>query len=330
MRPELHRGDRRAEHLRGLRDAQPVLFDQLERDALVLGQAAQLEDDARGDLLRDRDVVRGSVERREELRHAVVARGGEDLAATATVHVDEQPTRDRERPRHDLAADDEAASCAMHLQHRLLNDVLCARAVMRIAGEERLQPRREPVVDLLEGRVLAPRIPVHRGVEGCARRLGLAVALFRHVGRSTTHTARLAHREGAPRGRHRGGEESEHVVGCAPQGSTPAVTRGFGMRRIGDLPTLGGSRSYQLLQTVLIDETANAAESMRRRHSYPIERPEIARAPLSHASRTVAACILLSGWPRKADVWSSGPRSPTKLYETAADCSPGRAPADRS
>ena len=63
-----------------------------------------------------------------------------------------------------------ATSGAMHLEHRLLNHVLHARAIVRVAMQERLKARGEPVVDVCERGVVAARITVHGGVERGAHR----------------------------------------------------------------------------------------------------------------------------------------------------------------
>ena len=93
------------------------------------------------------------------------------------------------------AAEREAAAGAMDLEHRLLDDVLGPRAIVRVALQEGLKSRSQPVVDLAEGRVVAACITVHRGVERDARGIRLAVALVRHGERSITQHQRFALRQ---------------------------------------------------------------------------------------------------------------------------------------
>src|SRR5688572_8224273 len=79
--------------------------------------------------------------------------------------IDEEPTRDRKRPRHDLRAGREPTARAMDLEHRLLDDILGPRAIARVAHEERHETWRETVVDLGKRRVFAPCVSVHRRIE---------------------------------------------------------------------------------------------------------------------------------------------------------------------
>ena len=89
------------------------------------------------------------------------------------------------------------------------------------------------------------------------------------------------------------------------------------MRRISDLPARGGSRFYQLLQTVLIAEGSNPAKSRRGRASYRAESPPFWVAPLSDLGQPRAARILLLVLSR---IGSGVVLGPTESHETVRNC----------
>src|SRR5690606_38607696 len=128
----------------------------------------------------DREVVGGRVERDEEIGDVVAVVGSEDLAPAATMLIDEEASRDREGPRHDLCPRKKPPASAVDLEHRLLHDVLRPRAVTRVPEEKTEEPRSERVVDLSERGVLAARIAIHRSIEG---RILPALSLPNHESR---------------------------------------------------------------------------------------------------------------------------------------------------
>ena len=74
-----------------------------------------------------RACARSSAPASREAPGSISAVRREQLAPAPAHAVDQEPTGDGERPRHHLGTRDEAGSCAMNLQERLLQDVLGAR-----------------------------------------------------------------------------------------------------------------------------------------------------------------------------------------------------------
>ena len=145
--------------------------------AKVLRETPELLAEPRCDLLRDREVVGGRIERDEQVAEVLLVSLREHLASAAPMLVDDEPARDRERPRHHLRSREEASTRAMNLQHRLLDDVFGLRAIARVTEQEAVEPRRELVVDVAESGVLSTSVAVHRRVE---RHVLLAPAVAAH------------------------------------------------------------------------------------------------------------------------------------------------------
>jgi hypothetical protein len=184
MGAELDGRDGGPESLGGLGDGETFSLDELEGDALILRKLLELAFDRGRELFCADDVVGRRVERDEQLC-GVVVRAREDLAASATILIDEESTRDGERPRYDLRAGNEATSCAMDPKHRLLQNVFGALAVARRPDEEAHEPRREAIVDLAEGRIVAARVAVHRSIQERALFVSAAWAHLHRAGSIT-------------------------------------------------------------------------------------------------------------------------------------------------
>src|SRR5262249_19343459 len=75
--------------------------------------------------------------------------------------VDQQPTTDGIGPRTDVRSAHKGLSRPVHLEERLLDEILCTAGIVRTPGEESRPARGEQVVDGPEWRGVAIRVTVH-------------------------------------------------------------------------------------------------------------------------------------------------------------------------
>jgi hypothetical protein len=89
-----------------------------------------------------------------------------DLALVAPRLIDDEPAGDGEYPRDDRRSRKEARPASVHVEQRLLHEVLGHCGVANVSAEEGVEPRRERIVDLAERCVVSCSVAIHRGIEG--------------------------------------------------------------------------------------------------------------------------------------------------------------------
>ena len=164
MGAELHGRHSRPEHLRGFGHRQALTFDEIECDPLRLGKLRQLRQEQRRQLGGFEELIGGCIGG-HDVRRGIIRILREDFAFTSAHAVNHQAPGDGKSPRDDVGACDEAPPRAMHLEHRLLDEILGARMIAGLTKEVTKEARRQPVVELAERRVVAFGVAIHGYVE---------------------------------------------------------------------------------------------------------------------------------------------------------------------
>src|SRR5580692_6286230 len=150
---ELHRVLGDAERQRRLGGAEALPVNEIPGGALRLGHPVQ-------DLLHrvqhlpgygHLGGVRRSIDPQVHRLRVFVGRAREEFLARAPVRVDEHVAPDRERPGNDVGPRRIVSARGVHLEQRLLREVLGEGAIARLAAEESEQARSQQIVDVGEG-----------------------------------------------------------------------------------------------------------------------------------------------------------------------------------
>ena len=158
MGAQLDGGAGGAEHLGSFGDAEALVLDQFERDALGLRQLCQHLLNAFDELSRLEQLIASRLLGLALVRLAV---GGEHFAPPAPHAVYQEAPSNGEGPRRDLGAGDETIARAVDVEHGLLQEVLGTRGLTRLSKEVPVQPRGERVVHGRKGGIVPFRVALH-------------------------------------------------------------------------------------------------------------------------------------------------------------------------
>jgi hypothetical protein len=154
--PTLDGIDAGAELLRRLSNRQTFELDEFEGHPMVRREPGQLLFKPMDEVAMTDPLLEVAFRGRATSEAKLVFRAHEALAARFAEVVDEQPPRDRERPRHDVRVSPELAPRQVNLQEHPLQEVLDAGHVPRASKEVGAEPWGNQPVELGE-RAIVPR-----------------------------------------------------------------------------------------------------------------------------------------------------------------------------